>query len=121
MQKLSNQQFAQVLEDGASALRAVVSERDAALNKLASLEQRIEAEKLASAMHNKGLEVDKDFTSLVDHLEKEAQQGNLDEIKRAVEMIAPNMSIKTAHLTSDEVHSGGGSTDFERYLFGDVG
>jgi len=122
MEKLSNEKISQVLFDTQSVLKSVVSERDQAISKLARIERRMEAEKLANQMHSKGLELDTDLSSLTDHLEKEADQGRLPVIKQAVDMVGPNMGFKTAHLNHDASGEGGsGSTDFERYLVGDVG
>lgn len=122
MDKLSNDKISQVLFDTQQVLKSVVSERDQAISKLAKIERRIEAEKLAYQMHSKGLDLDTELPALADHLEKEADQGRLAVIKQAVDMVGPNMGFKTAHLNSDEAVAGeGGGTDFERYLVGDVG
>jgi len=121
MNKLSSEQVAQVLHDAEFAIRSVTAERDAALVKIASIERRQSAEKVASVMHSKGLELDQDHSDLADHLEKEAVQGKLPEISRAVDLIAPNMSIKTASLTNDKRHVGAGASDLESFLIGDVG
>lgn len=120
MKKLSSEHVAQVLHDAEYAIRSVTAERDAALTKIALIERRQSAEKVATVMHSKGLELDQDHEALADHLEKEAAQGNLPEISRAVDLIAPNMSIKTASLTNDR-HVGEGSSDLETFLIGDVG
>jgi hypothetical protein len=100
---------------------SVAAERDSAVEKLAHLERRLDAEKLAAMMHHKGLETDTDFASLADHLEKEAERGKFEVIKQAVEMVGPNMGFKTASVHHDSVTQGAGHTDFERFLVGDVG
>lgn len=119
--KLSSADLAQVINDGAIALRKVAAERDHLREKVAQMERHQMAEKLAKAMHSKGIELEQDVNSLTAHLEKQAELGLLPEIQRAVEMIAPNMSIKLAELTSDENHVGGGSTQLERFLIGEEG
>jgi DNA anti-recombination protein RmuC len=124
----TRQKVAQLLGDTSQALRQVTSERDDALHKaaaaetkLATIERRLEAEKVAARMHQKGLELDTDLNDLADHLEKAAQEGKLGEIQRAVEMVGPNMSIaKTAHVNDDQP-AGGGNSDLVRYLVGSVG
>ena len=120
MNKLSNQKVAQVLVDAGVALRTMASERDSALSKVANMEQRREAENVASQMHDKGINLDQDFTVLTDNLEKAAQSGELGEIRRAVDMVAPDMGLKTASITSDE-RSAQGLSSFEQCILGDVG
>lgn len=119
MDKISNQKIAQVLADAQTALIKIAEERDSLRSELSSITRRREAEKLASVMHGKGINLDQDHTTLSDELEKSAAAGELPIIQRAVDMMAPNMGLKTASLTSDEGHQG--HNDLERYLFGDVG
>jgi hypothetical protein len=120
MQKISSDKVAEVLADASRALRTVAAERDAAVTKLAKMEQRADAEKVASSMHHKGHRLDTEFSSLADEMEKAAEQGRLPIIKEALDMMAPNMGFKTASIRSDETTSGG-SSDLERFVMGDVG
>lgn len=120
MDKISSTKLAQVLHDAEGALRSVTSERDSALQKLAQMERRRDAEKVASDMHVKGVNLDKSFGDLADELEKSAEAGELPIIQRAVDMMAPNMGLN-ATLTNDETKVASGSTDFERYIFGNIG
>lgn len=115
---------AQVLEAARDALIAVTSERDEALQKVASyaaklhgVQQRLECEKLAAQMHEKGLNVEVGFTDLVEDLEKQAAAGKLPVIQEAVEMATPG--IKLASINHDEPGQGG--TSLEAYLIGNVG
>lgn len=121
MEKLSSTKVAQLLHDAETALRSVTSERDHAVEKLAQLQRRRDAEKLAAEMHGKGIHLDKSFGDLSDDLEKSAESGELSIIQRAVDMMAPNMGLSTATLTSDETKVASGASEFERYLFGAIG
>lgn len=121
MDKISSTKLAQVLHDAQEAIRSVTAERDAATQKLAQLERRRDAEKLAFDMHAKGVNLDKDFGDLADELEKSAEAGELPIIQRAVDMMAPNMGLSTATLNNDETKVASGGTDFERYIFGAIG
>jgi len=124
LRKISSAEIAQVMNDGARALTAVAAERDVLRQKVAMLERRREAEKLASSMHAKGIEREVSFGDLAAHLEKEAENGHLPEIQRAVEMLVPNMGIKTASLTGEDGRRSG-LHPFEQFLLdglvGEVG
>ena len=117
MRKLSRAELARIMNDGAVALVSMANERDCALQKLATLERRVEAEKLASSMHEKGVKLDQTHGELSAYIEKEARKGRLDTIKDAVDMLVPNMGIKTASLTSDEHHAVG-LHPFEQHILG---
>jgi len=121
MNKMSSTKVAQILHDAEGAIRSVAAERDVALQKLAQMERRRDAEKVASDMHVKGVNLDKNFGDLADELEKSAEAGELPIIQRAVDMMAPNMGLNTATLTNDETKVASGGTDFERYIFGAIG
>jgi hypothetical protein len=119
--------IAQVMADGSRALRAVGSERDklAAENrelktKLSSIHMRLQCEKVAAEMHEKGLNTDMEFPELVDSLEKDAQAGKLPVIQEAVKMAAPDMGHRIAYINNDET-SGSGMSDLEKFLVGSVG
>lgn len=118
---------AQVLTAARDALIKVASERDevtrerdALKMKLAQVRTRLECEKVAAQMHEKGINTDQDFTDLVDDLEKAAYDGRLPIIKEAVKMQAPNMGTKIASINNDET-SEVGSSHLEQYLVGSVG
>lgn len=120
MKKISNEKIAAVLRDSENALRAMASERDEALAKLSSVQKHNECEKLASAMHSKGINTDVDYNALVESLEKAAQQGRLPIIQEAVGMMSGNMSF--ANLNNDEpAVSGAGGSQLESFILGDVG
>ena len=121
------EKVAKVLNDSAQLVRAVAGERDQALTKVAELqlkvaayERRTQAEKVAAMMHQKGINTDMEFPSLVDELEKAAQAGKLPTIEEAVEMMGMNMSFKTASIQQD-TPAGAGETEFERFLLGNIG
>lgn len=118
MDKVSAEKFAQVLRDAEATLRAVCLDRDKLAAKCAAFERREEAQKVASEMHNKGLELDVTFEDLVGRLEKEAEAGNLPAISTAVNLIGPNMSIGTP---SNHDETAGGISAFESFLVGSVG
>ena len=118
---------AQVLAAARDALIKVASERDAAVEhankldiKLASVHQRLECEKVAAQMHEKGINADQDFAELVDDLEKAADEGRLPVIQEAVKMSAPQMGTKIASINNDET-SLAGEDQLTQYLVGSVG
>ncbi len=119
------EKIAQVLRDSAQLVRSVSTERDDLAIKLAAseaqnavYERRIECEKVAASMHSKGIRTDEEFSAVVDDLEKSAAAGKLEAIEQAVDMVAPDMSFKTASITDAPAASG---SEFERFLLGDVG
>lgn len=99
---------------------AVLRERDALKMKLSQVRTRLECEKVAAEMHEKGLSSDRDFTTLVEDLEKAAYEGRLPIIQEAVKMSAPNMGMKIASINNDET-SGPGHSQLEQFLVGSVG
>lgn len=118
---------AQVLTSARDVLLKVASERDnltrerdALKMKLAQVHTRLECEKVAAQMHEKGINTDQDFADLVDNLEKAAYEGRLPIIQEAVQMQAPNMGTKIASINNDET-TGQGSSQLEQYLVGSVG
>lgn len=119
------QKIAQVLTDSANALRTMAVERDQTLEKNAALQRRLQeyerrtrCEKVAAMMHQKGINTDVNFQDLVEDLEKKAMEGKLDTIREAVDMVGPDMSVKTASIHEQPA---GGETDFERFLIGGIG
>lgn len=121
MNKISNAQMAEVLSDAATTLRAQQAYIGELEEKLASKETRERVEKLASAMHQKGLELDVTVSDLADCLEKAAEQQKLDVIEEAVNLTGPDMGSKLASLTHDVTGGSSGSTDLERYIVGHAG
>ena len=119
MDKKAAAKYAEVMKDAHRTIRSLTAERDSLKEKVASMERRIECEKLASAMHEKGIDTDVDFQALTTRLEKEAQQGKLAEIRRAVDLVGPTMLAKTASLV--DYPAQGGSSDLENYLLGHLG
>ena len=121
------QKIAQVMTDGSQALRTVTMERDTLATqnaqlceKLASIRTRLECEKTAAEMHEKGLNLDTDFPDLVDALEKDAQEGRLPVIQEAVKLAAPDMGSRIAHINNDET-STSEDHDLVKYIVGSVG
>jgi hypothetical protein len=84
--------------------------------KRAMLEKRMEAEKVAADMHDRGVNLDVDFDKLASSLEKKPRE-RLEVIKEALSMQAPDM-LRDARLSDSPAH---GATDFERFILGDVG
>jgi hypothetical protein len=119
MDKISNAQIAEVLTDAASTLRTQQAHIHSLEEKLASLAQRDRAEKIASEMHRKGLELDVAVDELASRLEK-AGEEKLATIEQAVDMVGPDMGSKIAHIN----HDGGSTSDssnLERFILGDAG
>lgn len=119
MDKISHEQIQMLLTEAPTVLRKLAEERDFYKEKAACLERRDHAEKVAFAMHNKGIDTDVAFEDLVTRLEKVAEQGKLEEWERSVEMVGPNMGVKTASVSDETVSTS--SSDFERYIMGNVG
>jgi hypothetical protein len=120
--KLSGAQVAEVLSDAANTLRAQQAYIHEMENKLAAKETRDRAEKIASEMHRKGLELDQSVEALADRLEK-AAADDLAVTERAVAMVGPDMGQKigsAAHM-NELVGAVEGNSDLERYLTGQVG
>lgn len=118
---------AQVLLDSARLVRTLTVERDNALAKVAEAQlkeaayiRRVQAEKVAMQMHQKGINTDIEFPSLVSSLEKAAEEGKLATIEEAVGMVGPDMSFKTASI-HDMPMGGAPGTDLERFLLGSIG
>lgn len=121
MKKLSSEQMQQVLSQVPGTIRKLAEERDFWKKEAQARMQRDEAEKVASAMHEKGIQADVPFAQLVDQLEKAAQSGRLEKIAEAVDLVGPNMGEKIAQLTGDENAIAGDSSQFERFILGGVG
>jgi len=118
MEKLSAEEVQQVLGEVPGVIRGLVEENNDLREKLASFTHREEATKIASLMHDKGIDTDVPFKELVERLEKKAAKGELAVIAEAVDMVGPHMGDKIA-----KVHDGSstGSSTFEQYILGNVG
>jgi len=121
---LDMEKAAAVLVDAGHALQKVASERDGLAVKLAQAEannalllKRMEAEKIAAAMHDKGVNLDTSFDKLAAALEQE-DDSRLEIIKAALQM-QPGDMMNGARL-SDGMASQSGS-DFENFILGTVG
>jgi len=127
---IEQKKIAQVLQDSATALVKVASERDALVAedadlkvKLAAYRNRMEAEKVAMDMREKGLNADIPLDDLVTALEKKAHEDpeHFRILKEAVGLTGPDM-FKTASV-GGKTGGGGGAgsdSDFERFILGDV-
>lgn len=123
MLKISNAKIAEVLSEAASQLRTITAERDALSAKLAHIERRSEATKVAQAMQDKGL-TSEPIDHLVENLEKMAADGKLQNLADAVDLVGPDMWSKVAQTTNDiprGLSMGSGMNDLERYLSGELG
>lgn len=121
MKKLSAEQVQSVFGQVPETLRKLASERDFWRNEAQTRMRRDECEKVAHAMHEKGISVEVPFADLVNQLEKAAESGRLEKIAEAVDLVGPNMGQKIASLTNDEGHAQGGSSSFEQFLLGGIG
>lgn len=119
--KISAAQVQQVLSQVPDTLRKLASERDFWKNEATSRMQRDEVMKVASAMHDKGINLDVAYEDLVANLEKAASAGQLDKIAMAIDLTGPNMAEKIATLTGDESAVTNGGTMLESYIMGGVG
>ncbi len=122
-----NIKLAQFFRSTAETVQRLQAERDASEERAklaeATIEKfrmRSEAEKLASEMHQKGLNIEVDFQELVADIEKQASEGKLPVLQEAVKMAAPNMGNRIGNIHSD-APSGAGMSDFEAFLLGNVG
>ena len=119
MEKISNEQVVELLKDAASTVRSQDATIKTLSEKLASMELRERADKIASAMHDKGTRLDTPKEALIDELQKEAGAGRLDAIEAAVELIGPDMwkHARAANNPNSDIGDGAGSK-FETYLLG---
>lgn len=121
MEKLSNAQAAEVLSDAAAYIRAQGAQINELTEKLAARERRDRVEKLAVAMHAKGLELDTPVETLADRFEKTAAAGKLDAVEHAVDLVGPDMGTKLAQLTNDEPGVSSASSALEAFIVGTAG
>ena len=122
MEKISHEEVLKFASEAPGIIRQLASERDTALAKLASFEQRQAVEKLAAQMHEKGISQHVAVSDLADQLEGWAAQGKLAEVTRAVEMVGPDMGQKIAQVSNnDDPNVVGGEGEFIGFLLGEVG
>lgn len=127
MEKISNEQIAEVMADASATLRAQQAELQAKeaenldlREKLASRDRRDRVVKLAKSLHDKGQELDTPVEELADKLAEHSDQ-KLAAVEEAVSMMGPDMGSKLAHITNDDQRVSSGSSDFERYINGTIG
>lgn len=121
MEKISRSQMAEVLASVGPTLRKLASERDAALEELNSYRRFIEAEKVASAMVQKGLTTEP-YDRVVEQMVKAAEKGELERIKDAIDLSGPDMGEKVARIVSDDsLVVPASASDFERFVLGSIG
>ena len=121
MDKLSAAELHELFSEAPGMIRKLASERDFYKDKYEATLRREEAEKVASTMHSKGINMDTPMETLVANLEKSAAEGKLERIREAVDMVGPDMGAKLAQLTNDGQRNSAGASDFERFIVGDVG
>jgi len=122
MDKVSAEQIVELFGRVPEALRGLAAERDFWKKEAQVRIRRDEAEKVAHAMQDKGIEMDTPFDVLVERMEKAAEQGKLGEIERAVDYVGPDMGRKFAQLTNDDrVAAGPGADPLTQYLVGGIG
>lgn len=123
---MDQNKVAQVLADSASTLVKVAHERDvyqAAYTKVAQqneqLLKRMDAEKVAMDMRERGINEEVPLGDLVDSLYKQAQEdpNRFEVIKEAVGLTGPDM-FKTASIGGKQ--EAREENDFERFILGAV-
>lgn len=117
-------QVTHVLRQCADTLRKQASRIDYLEAQVDARDRRDGAQKLASQMHEKGIDIDVPFTRLASHLEKMAaeQEQEYTNLRGAVELVGPDMGSKMASVrNNDEERSSVGSSDFERFVEGQLG
>lgn len=124
-EKISAAQVAQVYSEVPGVLRALSTERDSLLEKVAALQSELDGirkeeriVKIARAMEDKQIDIGESFTDRVERIKEAAAQGkSLDVIEEAVEMTAPQNGF--AKLGSElEPGNGDGGIQLEAYLLG---
>lgn len=94
MEKISSAQLGEMMKLSADTLRNVTAQRDELLEKVAHYEKKERAERIASAMQEKGLEPEVPFSEKVAGLMK---RDNLDVVEEAVSISAPQMKLASVH------------------------
>jgi len=124
-EKISAAQALQVYEEIPRVLRALTTERDTALSKLAEANKKIaeyerqdRIEKIARSMENKNLDVGTSIEEKIERIEKSAAAGrSLDVIEEAVNMSAPQKSLGGL---GGELEPGNGESQLTTYLLGQI-
>lgn len=119
MNKLSMEQVQELVAEAPGVIRKLASERDFYRDRYEAMVRREDAEKTAAAMIHKGL-TEEDFGTLTARLEKAAEQGKLEQIQVAVDMVGPDMGTKLAQLTNDDQRSTVGNA-FEQFIVSGIG
>lgn len=104
MNKLSAPQVGQMMKLAAENLRALSEENQNLKTKVAHFEKKERAEKIATAMEEKGLEPELDFKDKVSGLMK---RDDLRVVEEAVGMSAPQMKLASVHEDSRVTVEGG--------------
>lgn len=121
--KMSSAQLQEVLGVVPGTLRSLANERDFWRKEAQSRMLHEDAEKVARAMHEKGINAETPLEDLIGSLEKAAAAGHLVKIAEAVDMVGPNMEQKIASLTGDgnDTASEMTTSEFTRFIMGGVG
>ena len=109
--KLSNTQTAQLTKLAGQTLRALSeenqtlrTENEDLKEKVASYEKHSRAEKIATAMEEKGINPEYSYQQKVADI---MQRDNLDVVEEAVGLAAPQMKLASIHEDGVEVESSG--------------
>jgi hypothetical protein len=94
MRKLSNVEVGQMMKLAANNLRALSGENQELREKVAGFEKKEQAETIARAMEEKGLEPDASFQEKVAGLLK---RDDLEVVSQAVGLSAPQMKLASVH------------------------
>ena len=119
--KISSAEVRQVMGAAAETLRKQASYIENLESEIGRVRRHESAEKLAQVMHHKGIDSDVPMEQLTERLEKLAEDGKFENYRDAVELVGPDMGTKIAHLDNSEERNPVGSSDFERFLVGQVG
>ena len=111
MRKISSVEVGEMMKLAAGNLRALSEENQELRTKVAAYEKRDRAEKVASAMEEKGLEPELSFEEKVEGL---LRREDLEVVEQAVGMSAPQMKLASVHEDGPTVPGdGGGLSDEE--------
>lgn len=105
-----------LLKTAAATLRTVTHERDAALTKLATVQKKDKAEKLASQMVERGMISHSDVQQKTAEL---IERDNLDVIEEALNLSAPEELAKIAQV--GEEPSGAGMDPLTAFVLSQAG
>lgn len=107
MRKLSNVEVGQMMKLAAENLRALSEENQELRSLVFGYQRREQAEKIASAMEEKGLEPESTMEEKIAGL---LERDDLEVVEKAVTMSAPQMKIASVH-DDGTVEVEGGNTD----------